>query len=171
MRTPKLRTARLSLAPLRPADAAAMAVVLGDRTLHAFIGGEPLDEAALRQRFDRLVIGRSEDGREDWHNWIVRILASDEAVGTVQATVTAAGANAEIGYVIGVPWQGNGYASEAMQAIVDWLGSVGVATIDAHIHHRHTASEAVAERAGLSLTEELVLGERVWRRNRAAAPR
>ena len=164
MTTPVLQTNRLSLVPVRPSHADEMAIVLGDPTLHAFIGGEPVEAPALRERFERLAIGRSEDGREAWHNWIVRLDESGEATGTVQATVATDQGTAEVAWVIGVPWQGRGYASEATQAVVAWLDRSGLATIDAHIHPGHVASERVAARAGLSPTDELVDGERVWRR-------
>ena len=71
---------------------------------------------------------------------------------------------AEVAWVIGVPWQGRGYATEAAQALVAWLEGVGVTTITAHIHPDHEASAVVASRAGLSPTTELEDGERVWRR-------
>ena len=164
MTTPVLQTNRLSLVPLHPDDAGEMAVVLGDPALHAFTGGEPLDTAALRDRFGRLAIGRSDDGREDWHNWIVRLLATGEAIGTVQATVVADRSTAEIAWVIGVPWQGHGYAPEAAHALVAWLDGIGMAAIEAHVHPSHGASEKVAARASLIPTDELVDGERVWRR-------
>lgn len=162
MTTPTLSTERLSLVPLRPSDADEMATVLGDPALHAFIGGQPLDAEALRSRFARLAIGRSEDEPEEWHNWIVRRRDANEAIGTVQATVVPS-TTAEISWVIGVPWQGSGYASEAARALVDWLLRTGVKTVEAHIHPQHAASEKVAQRAGLTLTEELLDGERVWR--------
>lgn len=141
-----------------------MAATLGDAALHAFTGGEPLDATALRSRFQRLVIGHSADGREEWHNWILRLLETDEAVGTVQATIVAAAAAAEIAWVIGVTWQGRGYASEAAPALVGWLAQTGVRVVEAHILPGHAASEKVARRAGLTQTDELVDVERVWRR-------
>ena len=162
--TPTLHTPRLRLDPLREIDAESMTIVLADPALHAFTGAEPLGAAALRQRFARLTIGRSGDGTQLWHNWIVRIATDGTAVGTVQATVAADEPTAEVAWVIGVPWQGRGYATEAAQALVAWLESVGVTTITAHIHPDHEASAVVASRAGLSPTTELEDGERVWRR-------
>jgi len=67
-----------------------------------------------------------------------------------------------IAWVIGVPWQGNGYATEAARALVAWLASQGAAVITAHIHQDHHASATVAARAGLTLTDGEADGERVW---------
>jgi hypothetical protein len=65
--------------------------------------------------------------------------------------------------VIGEPWQGRGYASEAAQGMVGWLTRHGVRTVTAHIHPEHEASAAVADRVGLKPTLTVEDGERVWR--------
>jgi len=161
--TPRLDTEHLDLVPLAETDADEMSIVLADPTLYAFIGGEPPDPRALRERFARLVVGHSADGTEDWHNWIVRTTGDGVAVGTVQATIHPGSRSAEIAWVIGVPWQGRGYASEAAQAVVAWLAGRRVSTIVAHVHPDHAASAAVAARAGLLATDEIHDGERVWR--------
>jgi hypothetical protein len=100
----RILTARLELVPLAVGDADEMAAVLGDRRLHDFIGGRPATLEELRAGYARLVAGRSPDGAEEWRNWIVR-LRDGTAVGTVQATITAEGAAAEIAWVVGMPWQ------------------------------------------------------------------
>lgn len=162
-------TARLALLPLTPRDAAEMVDVLGDARLHKFIGGRPATLPELAARYRRLAIGRSSDGAEAWHNWVVRTHPAREAVGTVQATVTDDGRTAAIAWVIGVSWQGRGFGSEAARALVEWLRRRGVETIEAHVHPGHVASETVARRAGLVVTQEWVDGERVWRWRGSAA--
>jgi RimJ/RimL family protein N-acetyltransferase len=160
--TPRLHSERLDLDPLRPVDAAEMVGVLRDPALYAFTGGEPPTADALRDRYQRLVAGSGDDDVA-WHNWIVRRRADGSAVGAVQATAHAAAGSAEIAWVIGVPWQGRGYAGEAALALVGWLRGTGVGTIEAHVHPDHAASAAVARRAGLVPTSELADGEVVWR--------
>ncbi len=143
-----------------------MVAVLADPALYRFTGGEPPTLEELRRRYVAQVAGRSADGTEAWHNWIVRLAAGGEAVGFVQATVTGDGddANADIAWVVGVPWQGHGYAGEAAAALVAWLvGARGVSAVTAHIHPYHAASARVAERAGLAPTGVFEDGERVWR--------
>jgi RimJ/RimL family protein N-acetyltransferase len=159
----RIRTARLELVPLAVDDAEEMVAVLGDERLHAFIGGRPPTLDELLARYARLVVGRSADGSQQWRNWVVR-LRDGEAVGTVQATVTDAGRAAEVAWVIGVAWQGQGLASEAAEGLVAWLEAGGVRTITAHVHPDHHASARVAARAGLVPTREVHDGERVWRR-------
>jgi RimJ/RimL family protein N-acetyltransferase len=168
----ELGTPRLRLTAVRAADAEEMAVVLGDPRLHEFIGGAPLAAAELRAQYRRWAAG-SGDPAEVWMNWVVRLRATGDAVGFVQATVTrpqGGSPAAEVAWVIGMPWQGHSYAAEAAAALVAWLASAGVPEISACIHPQHRASERVAERAGLEATNAMVNGERVWRRRQAARP-
>ena len=170
-----------------------MVGLLADRSLYAFYDDEvspTLD--GLRERYARQAAGLSPDGREVWHSWIVRERASGAAIGFVQATVGAtagtsfAGADtaatpydglcsAELAWVIAVPWQGHGYATEAATGVLaavrapDPAGasrsaSTGddVTLVHAHIAPGHTASETVAGRLGLAPTEVVHEGEIRW---------
>ena len=157
-------TERLRLVPLTVEDADEMVTVLGDERMYEFIGGGPLSLDQLRERYRHLVVGRSADGSEQWLNWVVRLAADGRAVGAMQATVVAERSSADVAWEVGVAWQGRGIASEAASSVVEWLLGEGVGTITANIHPEHRASAAVATRAGLAPTSELVDGETVWRR-------
>jgi len=167
-----ITTARLDLVPLGRANAAGLAdemvEVLSGPGLYEFIGGAPPTRAELRGRYARLAAGHSPDRSQEWWNWIVRLRPAEQdagtAVGTVQATITGGGSQAEIAWVVGTAWQGRGFASESALALVGWLQARQVRVITACIHPRHHASAAVAERAGLHPTGEFQDGERVWRR-------
>jgi RimJ/RimL family protein N-acetyltransferase len=143
-----------------------MVDVLGDPALYRYTGGVPPTLPELHQRYAHQGAGRSTDGTEAWHNWVVRVAGSFDAVGFVQATVTDGGRRADTAWVVGVPWQGRGYATEAARALVAWLERIGVKTITAHVHPDHAASARVAELAGLLATDVVEDGERVWRRER-----
>ncbi|WP_128428665.1 GNAT family N-acetyltransferase [Streptomyces cyaneus] len=154
-------TDRLELLPLRVEHAEEMAVVLADPALHTFTGGTPHSPGELRARYERLVAGSPAPG-VSWCNWVLRLRAQSRLVGTVQATVTE-NEGAEIAWVVGTPWQGRGFASEAARGLVTWLGRQSVRTVVAHIHPDHLASAAVAAAAGLAPTEEEQDGETRWR--------
>jgi len=175
-----------------PAHADEMVVLLADRALYTFYddeGSPTLEE--LRARYARQAEGRSPDGREVWHSWIVRDRSSGAAIGFVQATVGAtagtssAGADtaatpydgvrsAELAWVIGVRWQGRGYATEAAAAVLDAVrgdhprdaprAATGddVTLVHAHIAPGHLASESVARRLGLAPTDVVHDGETRW---------
>jgi RimJ/RimL family protein N-acetyltransferase len=155
-----IETRRLVLAPLAAADAEEMVHVLGDEALHDFIGGAPLPLSELRERYEKLVGGPAPYHQEGWLNWTVR-RRGGPAVGYVQATVLP-GPRASLAWVVGVPWQGRGYATEAALGMAGWLTARGVGELRAAIHPDNHASAAVARRLGLSPTAEHDDGEIVW---------
>ena len=157
-----ITTPRLMLHPLAVTDAAEMVDVLADPVLYDFTGGEPPTLAELERRYTLQVEG-SGNPDEIWCNWIVRRVVDRRAVGFVQATVVADAA--DLAWLIGVAYQGHNFASEAAQAMSDWLVGHGVdrTRLTAHIHPEHRASQIVASRIGLRPSEEIDDdGETVW---------
>ena len=68
--------------------------------------------------------------------------------------------------MVGRPWQGLGYATEASKAMCDWMAIQGMARLSAHIHPDHTPSKAVAGKLGLHPTGKLDHdheGEMIWK--------
>lgn len=164
-----LQTARLRLEPLRADHADEMAPVLADRGLYSFTGGEPPTLGELRDRYRRQETRRSPDGVERWLNWVLRDRQDDVAMGFVQATVSEdppppAPATAVLAWVVGVRFQGAGYAREAAAAVLEWLQDAGVRRFVAYIHPRHAASMGVARALGMAPIDERVDGEVVWER-------
>jgi RimJ/RimL family protein N-acetyltransferase len=160
-------TPRLILEPLHVAHADEMALVLGDRGLYEYTGGEPPSLDTLRGRYVRQADGRSPDGAHGWLNWIARERGSRDVLGVVQATLSleAGQLQAELAWIVGVPDQGQGYATEAASAMLEWLARHGVVVFVAHIHFGHSASIAVARRLGLTPTRAVVDGETRWVRD------
>ena len=164
-----LQTLRLTLEPLRVDHAEEMTPLLADQDLYAFTGGAPPTLGELRAQYERRATGRSPDGAESWLNWIVRRRDDGQALGFVQAAIAAdppppSPVTAVLAWVLAVPFQGQGYAREAVTALVAWLKSVGVQRLAAYIHPEHAASMGVARALGLTQTAERVDSEVVWER-------
>lgn len=159
-----LESERLVLEPLRPEHADELAPVLDDIALHRFIGGVPDTVEELRARFQRQAVGRSPDGQDGWLNWTVRARPTGQAVGTMQATVSGSGRHraAVLAWVIGIPYQRQGFASEAAGLVVSWLRGRGVSCVRARIHPGHDASMRVARAVGLLPTDVVQDGEVRW---------
>jgi RimJ/RimL family protein N-acetyltransferase len=159
-----ITTPRLIVRPLAVDDADEMVHVLADPVLHEFTGGAPLSLDELRARYERWSCGSGSDD-EAWLNWIVIRAEDSVAVGTLQATVVRSvdGHTAYIAWTIGVEWQGQGFAVEAATALVKRSMDCDVTSVVAHVHPDHHASAAVARRAGLRRTSDMVDGEMVWR--------
>jgi RimJ/RimL family protein N-acetyltransferase len=158
-----ISTGRLDLLPLHADHCDEMATVLADPDLYTFIGGSPPTREALRTTYERLTAG-SAGADVSWCNWVILLRQSGRLTGTVQATIfTADDCVAEIAWVVGTPWQGQGIATEAAQALIAWLAQQSVQTVIAHIHPDHAASAAVAAAVGLMPTDETRDGEVRWR--------
>jgi RimJ/RimL family protein N-acetyltransferase len=150
------------LVPLSPGHAGEMAAVLADPGLYSFTGGAPPTRQELRARYERWTAG-SGDPEVSWCNWVIQLRNPRCLTGTVQATISTADEPlAEISWVVGTRWQGQGIATEAARALIAWLAGQSVRTVIAHIHPRHQASAAVATAAGLAPTGELEDGEMRW---------
>jgi RimJ/RimL family protein N-acetyltransferase len=97
----------------------------------------------------------------------VRQRVDAKAIGMLQAIFSGGGHAAEIAWVVGLPWQGQGIATEAARAVVLWLLGQGVQIITASIRPDHHASATVARRAGLTATDEYrdteLHREQLWR--------
>lgn len=149
-RTPYLSTNRLILEPLRVFHAAAMTPVLADLELYEFTGGEPPTHEQLERRFTLMYAG-SRSETEHWHNWIVSLRGSSQLIGHLQATVWATACS--LAWTTGLRWQGQGYATEGVTAVRDWLRASGANVFLASIHPAHVASQAVASAIDLRLRD------------------
>jgi RimJ/RimL family protein N-acetyltransferase len=148
------------LEPLRGGHADQLAALLDDDYVRGALGVG--DVPGLRRRFAGWETRRSPDGAERWLNWIVRDRADSRALGWVQATVRDA--SASVAYALLPSARGAGMASDAVRALLVWLGEeLRVADVTAAIAPSNIASARVARAAGLSPTEEGAAGEVVWR--------
>ncbi len=158
-----IATLRLDLLPLQAEHAEEMAAVLASPDLHTFTGGSPTSPHELRVRYERMIAG-SPDPAVSWCNWVIRLRDECCLAGTVQATIsTGSGLVAELAWVVGLPWQGRGIATEAALALITWLRQQSVQAVIAHIPPGHAASAAVARAAGLTPTSYRHDGELRWR--------
>jgi RimJ/RimL family protein N-acetyltransferase len=171
----RLLTPRLELVPVVADDAEELTEVFADERLYVFLASHPTTTEELRARFDRLAAARMTDKEGTaQRNWTVRRRSDGRAVGMLQAAFSDRGRAAEIAWAVGVPWQGQGIASEAARAVVGWLERRGGTAITAHIHPGHHASAKVATRAGLRPTGEYRdhegIREQLWRRRAQGPP-
>lgn len=160
-----ITTARLRLEPLRVDHAAEAVTVLRDERLYTWIGGSPPSLAQLAERYRQQSVGHSPDGTQGWLNWMLRRTCDNQLVGTVQATLyrpVPDRIEAELAWVVGVDYQGNGYGREGALAMMWWLRDRSVSGFVAHIHPGHAASIGIARALGLAETPVVSDGEVRW---------
>jgi RimJ/RimL family protein N-acetyltransferase len=160
----RITTDRLELVPLLREHADDLFTVLSDTSLYEYTHDvPPVSAAALRDRYTFLESRQSPDGTQAWLNWVLCERATRLSIGFVQATVESD--RADVAWVIGAPWQRRGYATEAVVALIVWLHCAGVRVVRAKINPSHTASQRVAAKAGLALSQEVIDGENLWVRH------
>jgi ribosomal-protein-alanine N-acetyltransferase len=138
-----LKTARLSLRPLADADALRIAELAGDWDVARMTSRIPYPyTVALAHQW----IGELSDGE------VVRgIEHNGELIGVAGYLPSADGA-AEIGYWIGKPWWGRGFATEATEAMIKYCfgpGKLGRVTCSHFVDN--PASQRVIEKLGFKL--------------------
>ena len=154
--------ALIKIVPVNRSHAAAMFPILVSRELYRFTGGEPPNSVAeIEKWFTALETRSSQDGSERWLTWIIQLVECSTSIGYVQATISDG--KADLAWLIGVDWQGQGYATEAIRALVDWLHENQLDMITAHIHPNHEVSQRLARSAGLHRKELMRDGEEIWK--------
>jgi RimJ/RimL family protein N-acetyltransferase len=147
-----ISTERLSLEPLFASYAEEMFSVLSDPAIYDWLDyGAPASVEYLQALYARLEAGRSPDGREVWLNFLVR-LKEGQAMGYVQATVYP-GQKSYVGYVLASLYWGEGYATEAMTALLSHLAQEHPTPVTmAVIEVENIRSAALLGRLGFTAT-------------------
>ena len=167
----RIETERLLLRPLSPDDADAFAEFYADPEVTRYLGvGKTLSheetEASLRRMvrnfeldgFGQLAVERKEDGammgRCGFLTWDVQTLTP-----TTEAEATGP-TELEVGYALGRPYWGQGYATEAASAVRDHArGTMGRDRLIAFIRPDNVRSRRVAEKLGMRHERDVLLME------------
>ena len=158
-----LRSSRLILGPMVQDDAPELFSLLQEPALHQFTGNAPPASCKdLRAKIRLWERRHSPTLDELWLNWTLRLRSNGLTVGKVQATVHEQ--TAELAWTIGVPFQGQGYATEASRCVATWiLDYCGVTELRASIHPDHIVSQRVATHVGMRPSGELTdEDEEIW---------
>ena len=118
----------------------------------------------------------SPEGNELWLNWTLRIRSSGTVVGYLQASICEE--SADLAWVIGIPFQNRGYATEAGRRATSSIREcLKVSELRAAIHPDHAASCRVVAHIGLQPSGQLtdqrrnLPGIKLWRGSLSVVPR
>lgn len=153
MTPPTLTTARLTIRPLALADFEAYTAAWADPELTRFIGGEPRDRTTSWGKF---LMGAGLWPILGYGYWTFADRETGAFLGNGGLAQFERGVAELIGHVeagwafIPQAW-GQGYATEALTAVLEWAdGALDVREIRAIIDHDNTASIRVAEKLGFA---------------------
>lgn len=146
MQDPTLQTERLLLRPYTRADAPTLVPLIGAREVAATTLRIP-HPYSLSDAED--FITRMESGDEKRFAIVLR--ASATLIGGVGLRVATAHNHAELGYWLGVPYWGKGYATEAARAMVRYgFEQLGLHRIQASHFSNNPASGKVLRKIGMT---------------------
>lgn len=108
----------------------------------------PESVAEVTDRFAHVMHETAPDREEQWFNWTVWLRETGTPLGTIEATEGGRDFGTEIGYLFSPSVWANGYASEAVAAMLDELADGGAIEFRARIDIRNEASKALVKRLG-----------------------
>jgi ribosomal-protein-alanine N-acetyltransferase len=145
---PTIGTERLSLRPYRSSDAPRVQQLAGDIRIAEMTSNIPhpypdgAAESWILAQADAYALGKAVA-------FAVTERGSDQTIGTV-SLFNLQDQQAEIGYWMGVEWQGQGYCSEAVEALIGFgISELGISHFHARHLQRNPASGKVLRNNGL----------------------
>ncbi|MDO8379621.1 GNAT family N-acetyltransferase [Phenylobacterium sp.] len=142
-----LETERLNLRPLEVSDADLLFPLMNDAEVMAHWDVPEIDDPDLVRV---IVAGQVEDmaaGRALY--WAMRTLRGDEFLGCCDLSdIERRHKRAEVGFMLGRGAWGQGYAVEAMRAVIAYAASTGLRRLTARTHLGNRRSDALLEKLG-----------------------
>ena len=148
-----LVTERLLLRRSRPEDAEAISAYRTDPDVSRYQGWDRTDPDGVRGTIVEMT-GRAPGEPGGWVQFSVEERAGGQLVGDVGLNPLDEQGVIEIGYTLAPRFQGNGYATEAVGALIAYAFDVlGADVVRAYAAAENAASIRLAERVGLRFVE------------------
>ena len=150
-----LVTARLELHRSRPEDAESISAYRSDPDVHRYQGWDRVDPDGVRAEIEEMA-PRSQ-GEPGWVQFSVHERDGGRLVGDVGlAPAEGEPGVIRVGYTIAPAFQGLGYATEAIRALVAYaFDTLEADVVRAHANAENDPSIRVAEKVGMRLVERI----------------
>jgi RimJ/RimL family protein N-acetyltransferase len=158
---PTLETERLTLRPFRDSDATALFELSQDADVMRYVGDRRVP--TLQEAWRAVAGWIGHWALRGYGQWAIEERATGRFIGRAGIINPADWPGPEVGYLLGRPWWGRGYATEAARAAMDWgFREIGFDDLISLIDPKNHASIAVATRLGETRRGETeVMGHRV----------
>lgn len=146
---PDLNTERLVLRPFRPGDADRVTELAGEREIALNTLNIPHPYA--RHHAEEWIASHAgQMERRESVTYAITMRLGGSLIGAAGLILDPPNEVAELGYWVGRPYWGNGYAAEAARALVGWgFAALGLHRVHASHFPRNPASGAVLRRIGM----------------------
>ena len=146
---PILETERMRLTPLVADDARHIFPLMGDAEVMAFWDIGEIDDPDVIANIVEGQVDEMAHGRAVY--WTLRGLADDRFLGACDLTeIDRRHKRAEVGFMLGREAWGQGYAQEAMQAVLSYAATQGLRRLLARTHLGNRRSESLLEKLGFA---------------------
>ena len=146
-RLPILETQRLRLEPLAAGDAALIFPLMADHEVMAFWDVPEIDDPDVVADVVEGQVGEMAAGRAIY--WAIRTLSDGSFLGTCDLSeIDRRHKRAEVGFMLGRDSWGNGYAQEAMSAVMSFAATSGIRRLLARTHLGNRRSDSLLEKLG-----------------------
>lgn len=150
----ELRTPRLRLRRSEPRDAEQISAYRSDPAVHMHQGWSRTDPDHVRGEIEQMST-RAPGAGGGWVQFTVETLGDGRLVGDVGLRIEEEDPGVVlVGYTMAPAEQGNGYATEAVGALVDYaFGTLGAEVVRAYADAGNAPSVRVGEKVGLLVVE------------------
>lgn len=158
---PTIETERLTLRPFREDDVVALFNLSQEPDVMRYVGDRRVP--TLQEAWRAVAGWLGHWDLRGYGQWAIEERGSGQFIGRTGIINPAEWPGPEVGYLLGKPWWGRGYAIEAARAAMDWgFEQIGFTDLISLIDPDNHASIAVATRLGETLRGETELsGHRV----------
>jgi RimJ/RimL family protein N-acetyltransferase len=158
---PTLQTERLTLRALSEADVEPLYRLMQDPDVMRYVGDRRVP--TLPETWRAVAGWLGHWTLRGYGLWAIQERKSGAVIGRAGIINPEGWPGAEVGYLLGRPWWGRGYATEAARAAMDWgFTAIGFDRLLSLIDPDNAASIRVAERLGETLAGDAeVFGYRV----------
>ena len=144
---PILETERLRLSPLAAEDAQYIFPLMGDAEVMAFWDMPEMDDPDLVVSIVEGQVDEMNQGRAVY--WAMRELEGGQFIGVCDLSeIDRRHKRAEVGFMLGRDAWGQGYALEAMQAVLAYAATMGLRRLLARTHLGNRRSDSLLEKLG-----------------------
>lgn len=147
--TKKLETSRLILRKFIIDDYVSMYNNwCSDENVTKFVSFNPHKNS---EETKEILSGWINDYENGSYNWVVELKDNHEIIGNISVIdISKKHNNCEVGYVYGSKYWGNGYASESLKCVINFLlNECDFHLVEAKHHSSNPASGRVMEKAGM----------------------
>ncbi|MEO8423683.1 MAG: GNAT family N-acetyltransferase [Actinomycetota bacterium] len=151
-----LVTSRLRLRRSRPEDAETISAYRTDPDVHRYQGWERTDPEGVRGEIEEMA-GRAPGAPGGWAQLSVEDRETAQLVGDVGLSPAEDEPGViKIGYTMSPSFQGRGYATEAVAALIAYaFDTLGADVVRAYASAENLPSIRVAEKVGMQLVERI----------------